>query len=656
MTQHLIKKGVFQNDPLCLVDVGASGGIATYWDIFQPYLTAFGFEPLLDECHRLNSAKVGNVHYYPYFVGADNEEVVAKSGAAYSGRLFSRTSAWKASQMKNINYIDQFFNQGNTASYTEQKISIDQFFDQNRVDTVDFIKIDTDGYDYEVLYGAQKTLCEKQVMGVTVESQFYGQSHPHSNIFRNIDRLLTDLGYRLFNLDVYRYTKADLPGEFFYSLPAQTKTGQALWGEALYFRDIVGDRESAKLSPNKLLKLACLYELFDLPDCAAELLNNFRSDLAHLIDVDRCLDLLVKSSGKKESYLEHIKKFEADFECFYPSLQSKGLQKMTKILKLNFSSKRQFLLIWMRKFLNKNIRCRVKKRVAQWLAKKFPPSQKLQPMSTWERFYGGGQTILERARGSAYHSLQKPQVIRWLEGLKFKVYPNNDIGQVLFISGVYEPNSLLVMKRLLKKGSVFLDIGANAGLFTLAASRWVGPQGSVIAFEPSSREFFTLTENISLNQLSNVKVEPIAISNTSGVGALKIAVGQHNGQNTLCQEFAYEGVCSGVTEQVVLKTLDQYVEEQQISAIDLIKLDIEGAEYSAFQGGQKTLRTLRPALIFEIVRSSLKKNQIDIEEIENLLVDLKYQTYAIDETTACLIPQRLKEIKDGNAVALPINF
>jgi FkbM family methyltransferase len=158
---------------------------------------------------------------------------------------------------------------------------------------------------------------------------------------------------------------------------------------------------------------------------------------------------------------------------------------------------------------------------------------------------------------------------------------------------------------------------------------------------------------VALNGLSNVCLEKLAISDRTGSHLLQLAVHKHNGQNTLCQEFAYEGVNSGITETVSLTTLDQYVLEKGISRIDLIKLDIEGAEYQAFLGAKNTLATLRPALVFEIVKSALQKNRINIRDLEEFLNAMNYNTFSIDEQTAHLVPKPLSEMKDGNAVALP---
>lgn len=347
MTQYIAKNRLLANDPLCIVDVGASGGVASYWGIFGQFFKAIGFEPLLAECERLNADKhkPADVTYFPCWIVADEQEVRTESGPQHASKIFKRSSAVKAFELKKTNYAKKYYNVGKDPIYSNQKSSIDQFFSNYPIKTIDFIKIDTDGHDYEVLYGAQHVLNNKQVLGITVESQFHGKSHVHSNVFRNIDRLLTDAGFSLFDLEVYRYTKQDLPGPFLSPVPAETTTGQVLWGEALYFRDFAGEDQisTAEMSPIKLLKLACLFELFGLPDCAAELLNVYRTELAQLIDIQKGLDLLVKNLKKQNSYPKYIKKFENHLEDFYPSKLTILKKKFSRFLKLNMESKKYFL-------------------------------------------------------------------------------------------------------------------------------------------------------------------------------------------------------------------------------------------------------------------------------------------------------------------------
>lgn len=345
MTQHLIEEGVLLNDPFTLIDVGASGGIASHWDLFKEDFQAFAFEPLIAECERLNSGKQKKITYFPYFVISDDEEVRAESGNHFASTIFQRTSAAFVYELKKYNYAKEHFNAGKELVYSDEKISLSKFITLNPLETVDFIKIDTDGYDYEVLDGARKILAEKEVLGIEIESQFHGKSHMHSNTFRNIDRVLTEEGFSLFDLDVWRYTKSALPGRFKYDIPAVTTTGQALYGDALYLRDYAA-KDTKNLTPTKIIKLACLHELYCKPDCAAELLNMYREQLP--IDVDRCLDLLVKNMDAKTTYDEYLKYFKEKTEDFYP-LKYKTFSSFLP----RGSARRSLIVNWIRKLASK---------------------------------------------------------------------------------------------------------------------------------------------------------------------------------------------------------------------------------------------------------------------------------------------------------------
>ena len=100
--------------------------------------------------------------------------------------------------------------------------------------------------------------------------------------------------------------------------------------------------------------------------------------------------------------------------------------------------------------------------------------------------------------------------MKWYDGTSVMIYPNNDLSRALFTSGTYEPNSLFISQQLLSKGFVFFDVGANVGVFTLAVSKLIGPEGLIIAFEPSGREYRLFEENLSLNHLPNVRLEKLA--------------------------------------------------------------------------------------------------------------------------------------------------
>lgn len=334
LTRHLVEEKIFANDPFFLVDVGASGGIDSCWNAFSPSFKAIGFDPLVVACERLNvdPNKLPSVVYESCFITGEDPLVRSQSHEQYSCRMMTRSSAWWATELQRYTSAKAY--QGGTEQvvFSDKKISLNCYFSSADVKTIDFIKVDTDGYDYEVLHGAQAILQNKQVLGLLVESQFHGGVGPHSNTFRNIDRLLTESGFSLFDLEVNRYTKRALPGKFCYSIPAQTTTGQVLWGDALYFRDPVISKDhpsgvNLDLSSTQILKLASLFEIFGIPDSAADLLIHFREKLMSVIDVKKCLDLLTKNVGVESSYKKYIRSFETDLSSFYPNQVEKVVEK-----------------------------------------------------------------------------------------------------------------------------------------------------------------------------------------------------------------------------------------------------------------------------------------------------------------------------------------
>jgi FkbM family methyltransferase len=218
VTKALVQSGVFHSSPFVLVDVGASGGIEQYWRAFEPSLTAFGFEPLVKECERLNSLEQSSsVRYFPYFVGGDGYDglfplsVTSDPVLGWSDDVYPRTSAERAQKIMSMSFTRRFNNEDPEIIFTDQRTSLDRFFSTSDTDTVDFVKVDTDGHDYEVLTGARRLASDKQILGFFIECQLHGINHPHANIFANIDRLMREIGFSLFDIEVYRYSRAVLP-------------------------------------------------------------------------------------------------------------------------------------------------------------------------------------------------------------------------------------------------------------------------------------------------------------------------------------------------------------------------------------------------------------------------------------------------------------
>ena len=143
-----------------------------------------------------------------------------------------------------------------------------------------------------------------------------------------------------------------------------------------------------------------------------------------------------------------------------------------------------------------------------------------------------------------------------------------------------------------RPGSVALDVGANLGIHSLVLSRCVGERGRVIAYEPSIAIHDRLVRNIETNGATNIIPRRLGLWERSGSAGFDARVSEFNiGKGT---------INAGATAQVPVTTLDEDEEVRGCGGnIDLIKIDVEGAELSVIKGAGRTLSKHRPAIITE---------------------------------------------------------
>ncbi len=326
MTRFAVESGLLGGD-FTLIDVGCSGGIHPPWRAFGDRLRAFGFDPQRQECARLNRAeKNPRVRYFPYFVGLEpghwfhqRRQPQSSPEFLYFQTYLDRLSAGFALECsRDVRPQDNPLNE----DLTTERVGVSEFVRAHGVGDVDFIKIDTDGADLEALLSCDEVIRGGSVLGLLIEANFTGSAHETDNSFHNIDRLMRQHGYCLYSLWQSRYSRRALPAPFLLTIAAQTQTGQVIQGDALYFRNAGSPHAEAvigKLPFDKVLKLACLFEICSLSDCAAEVILQHRATFAAHTDADRLLDLLTPPlHGAAYSYADYINLFRTDVARFFP--------------------------------------------------------------------------------------------------------------------------------------------------------------------------------------------------------------------------------------------------------------------------------------------------------------------------------------------------
>lgn len=183
-------------------------------------------------------------------------------------------------------------------------------------------------------------------------------------------------------------------------------------------------------------------------------------------------------------------------------------------------------------------------------------------------------------------------------------FPNDLIGRELAVAGAYEPYGIQAMRWMCESGivahardSVFLDVGANIGMYSTAMADCFA---EVLAFEPHPLTAKVLTLNVEINQLDNVHVHQIALSDQDGYADLFDAGHDNVGASSL--ERRQE---QGEAHRVVLQRGAPVVCDSTSLRVALIKLDVEGHELKAINGLSELIAAQLPVLAFELNDSTL---------------------------------------------------
>lgn len=237
------------------LDCGARGEEA------HPFVSAFpgaqylGFEADKDECERLQARAKSGYTFFPVAVGRKNEELSFH---------ITRNPACSSFLKPNFDFLSQYV--GLAENFEIQKTipmktaSLDEYLPSAGIDNVDFIELDTQGTELEILKGGEAFL-RGATLGLKVEAEFC-QFYEEQPLFGDLDAFARDCGFLLFDLSRYRYRRQGTP------LSIRTR-GQVVYGHAVYLKDYRLLPEDAKFE--KGIKLCMIADYYGFLDYACEI-------------------------------------------------------------------------------------------------------------------------------------------------------------------------------------------------------------------------------------------------------------------------------------------------------------------------------------------------------------------------------------------------
>jgi FkbM family methyltransferase len=243
------------------------------WDIFAPRLSIYGFDADDDACEAANADLASRQ------VNWSEKHVPLVLGNQTGASTLYITNSPECSSLyePNHSYLKRFEEVSEMMELVFQieieMTTLDKFCQTEGIEEIDFLQVDVQGADLQVLQGAAQIL-QSSVLAVQTEVVF---SHLYLNqpLFADIDTYLRQCAFTLFDMKMAHRLRIQAP------IRSAIRQGQALWGDAFYFRDLIQGDDHVK-TPDRIFKLACIADVMYFPDYALELLEyltlNYGSD------------------------------------------------------------------------------------------------------------------------------------------------------------------------------------------------------------------------------------------------------------------------------------------------------------------------------------------------------------------------------------------
>lgn len=218
----------------------------------------------------------------------------------------------------------------------------------------------------------------------------------------------------------------------------------------------------------------------------------------------------------------------------------------------------------------------------------------------------------------------------------------------------YEVFETELIEKELKEGDIFVDIGANLGYHTLTAAKRVGPSGKIYAFEPEPKNFKLLQKNIETNNYTD-RCELIRKGISNKTDKEKLYIDPYNyGGHALFDHFQKPEVFLGAQASKNIPSRNNFIEVEVVALdtflgknkkVNVIKMDIEGAEALALQGMIETLKANNEIAVFsEFSPSAMSMLGSDPKKFLETFASLGFEIFNLDENKKSLAKTNIEEV------------
>jgi FkbM family methyltransferase len=228
------------------------------------------------------------------------------------------------------------------------------------------------------------------------------------------------------------------------------------------------------------------------------------------------------------------------------------------------------------------------------------------------------------------------------ESLQLYIHGEHDrfVSQQIRETGIWEPYETSLVVAMLARGSVFLDVGANLGYFSILAASIVGESGRVFAFEPDPSNLALFAASCDINGFnSRIHTYAGGLSNRADSARLYLS------EDNMGDHQIYAGAIERDSVAIELVNGSDYL-HGRLDSLDLVKIDTQGSEYAAVMGLMRLLQNLLrpPRIIIELTPFSLREAGASGRELIELLATLNLPFWIIDHLEHRLVASSASDL------------